>query len=121
MEKPEQKIEQEPKPRDISADYSRIMAGENKSRLWSEFILTLEGEKQLLLIVDLSKIKDKKEFRRQAISVKSFRMGETGAQRRIAVVRATAQQRYGSDPTGGTTYGWADDILNSGIRWEEVE
>lgn len=111
-------IESEQRSRDITLDYERIMNDASNRLTWDEFIDSLKSEQSLLLRVDLSSIQDKNEFIRKAHFLKGFMLGETETQKRTVVVRATAEQRYGSDVSRGTTYGWAERALR-GVRWEE--
>lgn len=111
-------IESEPRSRDITLDYERIMNDASNRSTWDEFVDSLRSEQSLLLRVDLSSIRDKSEFKRKANFLKGFMLGETETQKRTVVVRATAEQRFGSDASRGTTYGWAEHDLR-GVRWEE--
>lgn len=135
MEQPEQKIEQElksePIPRDISADYERIMAGPYGFVEWHDFLRSLRKEPFLLLKIDLSKETDEFTFTRKANFMKAFRQEGTSPkdkaqyegkpQIRVAIIRCTSQQIHGSDPKGIKTHGWAANAFASGVDWEEVK
>ncbi len=125
-EQPEN-IEQEPIYRDISSDYERIMAEEHGSLKWHDFLMTLKDE-NLMLKIDLSEEADEYKFTRKANFMKAFREGgiskkhppDYKGQRRIAIIKCTRKQKYGDDPSGKRTTGWAANAFASDVEWEEV-
>lgn len=128
MEQRGQKIEAEPVYRDISADYERIMTEEYSLAKWHDFLKTLKNE-NLILKIDLSNEIDESTFTRKANFMKAFREGGISkkhppgypGQRRIAIIKVTRKQRYGDDPTGKKTSGWAANAFCSDVEWEEVK
>lgn len=131
MENPQSKIEKAPEPRDISADYERIMAQPYGFAEWHDFLRLLRKEPFLSLKIDLSKETDEYAFTRKANFMKAFRQEGTSPldkaqyegkpQIRVAVIKCTSQQRNGSDPRGIKTTGWAANAFASGVDWEEAK
>lgn len=137
MEKPtnqEHKLEPMKEPLDISGDYERIFKGNPTDQAladWWDFLKSIKNVEFIKLKIDLSDITDETAFTGHANLMKAFREGGTSKldtaqypgkrQRRMAVIRCTRQQIYGSDPRGMKTHGWAANAFSSGVEWEETK